>query len=370
MKKLSLLVFSVVLAAIVAGCTKGNVSGQASADNNEKAGEHAAGTWLFILNQGGSSAGSTLDVLDLTTNTYTADFYGQANPRTWGGLGNMGNDMILADGKLWVTMNYSNQVVALDPATGKWNRSSLVDSPRFMVTDGDNVYVSSYGTAVFGGDATKGLIYRLEKAGDIYAEEAFSAGYQPEGVAILDGKLYIANSGGYNKEKDNTISVRDLSSFEPKDPITLPVHNLYRLFSAGGKLWVSTYDTHADDFSITEAASLGSVTADGTYTAIQGVSPAIITCVGDTLYAGSGNQLWKISATDSAVTPLTLKDSAGKPFAFTNYPYGLAVHPTSGDIYIADASFTGNSILHCFGSDGVHKWQHDTGVGTGPLLVW
>ena len=363
MKHVSLLVSGMVLAAIVAACTKGNVSGDTPADINNEVGEK-----LFILNQGAYPASSTLDVLDLSTDTYTADFFGKANPTFV--LGNTGNDMAMVDGRLWIAMNASNRIVVLDPATGKQELLLYVDSPRFLLHDGGYVYVTSYGDAVWGGTPTKGMIERIDLQQN-YSSQGFGVGYQPEGLAILGDKLYVANSGGYNEVKDNTLSVIDIATFLPADPITLPVSNLNRLFSAGGKLWVSTYDTYAADYSITEAASLGSVTADGTYTAIPDVKPDLFTCVGDILYAASGNQLWKISATDSAVTPLSLKDADGKPFAFTNYyPYGIAVHPTIGDIYIADASFTGDSTLHCFGPDGKHKWQHTTGVGTGPLLFW
>ncbi|MBO4635153.1 MAG: hypothetical protein J5669_07260 [Bacteroidales bacterium] len=363
MKKLSLLVFSVVLAAIAVSCTKENVSGNNDpADINQEVGEK-----LFILNQGAYPACSTLDVLDLSTNTYTADFFGKANPDVTDGMGNTGNDMAIVGDKLWVAMNASNQVAILDPATGELELFLALDSPRYILAQGDYVYVTSYGSAVWGGAPAKGLVYRVTAN---FSNKGIPVGYQPEGLAILGDKLYVANSGGYNEEKDNTITVIGLDGFNVTGTLEMPVHNLNRLFAAGGKLWLSTYDTYAADYSVTEAASLGSVTADGTYTAIPNVYPAIITCVVDTLYAASGNQLWKIAATDSSVTPITLKDKSGEPFAFT-YAYGIAVHPVSGDIYVADPGyFTGDSLLHCFGPDGIHKWQVTTGVGTGPLLVW
>ena len=370
MKKLSLLVFSMVLTAIAVSCTKENTSG------NTPAGIDGVGETLFILNQGAFPSSSTLDALNLKDNTYQADFFGKVNPDVTQGLGNSGNDMAIVNGKLWIAMNASNQIAVLDLPGGKLEKYLDVASPRYIITDGEFVYVSSYGAAVWGGPAVKGSVYQISYTSPdkTVSLTQLAVGYQPEGVAILDGKVYVANSGGYNEEKDNTISVISIApdhSMRNDGTLEMPVHNLNRLFTAGGKLWLSTYDTYAADYSITETASLGSVTADGTYTAIPNVVPALITCVGSVIYAANGYNLWKISATDSAVTPLQLTDKDGQPFAFANfYPYGIAVHPVSGDIYIADASFTGNSTLHCFGPDGKHKWEQTTGIGTGPLLVY
>ena len=371
MKKLSLLVFSVVLAAIAVSCTKENTSGNTPAGIDIEVGET-----LFVLNQGAFPSSSTLDVLNLKNNTYQADFFGKVNPDVAQGLGNTGNDMAIVNGKLWVAMNASNQIAVLDLPGGKLEKFLDVASPRYIISDGESVYVSSYGAAVWGGPAVKGRIYKITYASPdkTISQESISVGYQPEGVAILDGKIYVANSGGYNEEKDNTISVVEIApdkTMRLSTTLAMPVHNLNRLFAAGGKLWLSTYDTYGADYSITEAASLGSVAAGCVYTAIPNVAPALITCVNDVIYAASGNQLWKISATDSSVTPLQLTGKDGEPFVFANYyPYGIAVHPESGDVYIADASFKGNSTLHCFGPDGKHKWEQTTGVGTGPLLVY
>ena len=373
MKKLSLLVFSVVLAAIAVSCTKENTSGNTPAGIDIEVGESNT---LFIMNQGAYPAGSTLDVMDILHCTYTPDFFGKVNPDVPQGLGNTGNDMVIVNGKLWVAMNASNQIAILDLPSGKLEKILDVVSPRYMVSDGKAVYVSSYGTAVWGGPAVKGGIYKIDYISPRHtiSLQCMTIGYQPEGVAILDGKIYVANSGGFNEEKDNTISVLKLApdqTMRLESTLEMPVHNLNRLFSAGGKLWLSTYDTYAADYSITESSSLGYVTADGTYTAVPNVKPSIITYVGSTLFAADGNKLWKIAAEDATVEEITLTDSAGQPFTFSNYyPYGILVNPKSGEIYIADASFTGNSTLHCFESYGVHKWEQTTGIGTGPLLMW
>ncbi len=76
-----------------------------------------------------------------------------------------------------------------------------------------------------------------------------------------------------------------------------------------------------------------------------------------------------VNTADSSVSSLTLKGEDGKAFAFS-YPYGIAVHPVNGEIYISDANFTGDSRVVCFGADGSFKWSQTTGLGSGPLLVY
>ena len=43
-------------------------------------------------------------------------------------------------------------------------------------------------------------------------------------------------------------------------------------------------------------------------------------------------------------------------------PYGIAVNPYNGDIYVTDAkNYVSSGVLHCYGRDGVKKWSVRTG---------
>ena len=43
-------------------------------------------------------------------------------------------------------------------------------------------------------------------------------------------------------------------------------------------------------------------------------------------------------------------------------PYGIAVHPTNGDIYITDAkNYTSSGTLYCYSKSGAQKWSATTG---------
>lgn len=377
MKKLSLLVFSAVLLAI-AGCTKENTSEVLDfAGIKVEVGEIAGAKGLYILNEGAFPGASTLDYLDFTTKQYYADVFGQANPTVAQGLGNTGNDMALAGGRHWLMMNASNQVVVLDVPTCKLVASVDVESPRHIAVEGNYVYVSSYGAAVYGSETqVEGKLYRIGI--NDFSVSFVTVGYQPEGVAVLGGKVYVANSGGYNWVHDNRISVVDIASFKLEKQIELPFANLNLLFSDGENLWVNSYgeSSWTQDAggnwiqSVSAPQALAKVTPAGVVTVIEDVHSRImdfngkdIYTIGDAAEMEGGGQmcLYVVDKSGSIVSQTALSTSE------IAYPYGIAV-TSGGEYFISDASFTGGSKVNFYGKNSAH-WSLDSGVGTGKLLI-
>jgi len=385
MKKSSLLVFSFATMLAFAACSKiENASEMEDFTGiSTEAGDSALeGSKLLILNEGAYPGASTIDVLNLSNGLFYADIFGQANPEIEQGLGNTGNDMALIGTDLWVLLNASNQVAVLDAQTYKLKATIEIDSPRSIVSKGKYAYISSYGAAVYGGDSTPGYVCRINVSN--YKYDVLTVGCQPEGLAILDGKLYVANSGGYNFIHEDTVHQIDLSSFKLENTFELPVTNLNMMREAAGKLWISTYgeSSWTQDAggnwiqSVSAPMSLLALSPDGKGEVIQGVHAEKITENDGIIYAMGNNAemsggydycLYKVTASTSKVEAVH--------FALTDlckvgYPYAILVNPSNGDILIADASFTGDSTLYCFdGKDYKCKWSVTTGVGTGHLLI-
>lgn len=386
MKKLSLLVLSLTMLLAAASCSKvENASGMEGFTGIQtEAGDSApAGTKLLILNEGAFPGKSTLDVLNFSDGKLYADVFAQANPTVTDGLGNTGNDMEVIGNTIWILMNASNQVVILNAFNYKHIATIDIDSPRSIVTDGSYAYITSYGGATYGSSTpTLGMLYRISTS-DYHDFTSLPVGYQPEGLAILDGKLYVANSGGYNAVHDNTVSVIDLATFEPEKSIELPVTNLNMVRAASGKIWVSTYgeSTWSQDGDkwiqkVSAPMSLVSVSPDGTSKIISGVHADKITASDGIIYAigndkemdgGYDTCLYKVNSTSSKVETIHF---SGTDLARIGYPYCILVNPDNGEIIIADASFTGDSTLWCFTKDYKYKWSVTTGVGTGHLLMY
>ena len=370
MKSKSLLVFSVLLAAIAVSCSKENASNDAPkfaefTGTEVEVGENPGANRLLILNEGAYPGASTLDLLDFKSNKYTADAFGQANPDVAQGIGNTGNELAIVGGKLWALMNASNQVVVMDQGSLKVLKILDIQSPRFIATDGTYAYITSYGSAVWGSALSQdGLLYKVNL--NTYEITSTAVGPQPEGVAVKDGKVYVAISGGYNATKSNTVTRLDPATLQSDASFTAPVSNLKLLWASGDYLWGTCYDTYSADYtSIVSAASLYRMDKDGhNPKVIEGVSPNFATMVGDTLYAFGYGTVHKVSA-DGKVETLTFKD----PTLEGLYVSTACVNPTSGDIYLSVASYTGNSRLICVDKELTFKWELEAGMGGGHLVL-
>ena len=382
MKKNALLVFSVVLVAI-ASCTKENASEVTFAGIEVEVGEqNGSFSKLYILNEGAFPGASTLDLLDFKNKKYCTDIFAQANPEVVQGIGNTGNDMAVVNGKLWVLLNASNQVAVLHLPDAKLERVLDVESPRYIVTEGKYAYITSYAGAVYGSEEmVAGKVYRIDTGS--YETQTVEVGYQPEGLAVLGNKLYVANSGGYNWMHDNRISVIDLASFKLDKQVRTPVTNLFQMVAAQDKVWFSSYgeSTWSQDAesnwiqSVSAPQTLVSMTPDGKFTEWDGVHANRISLCGNTLVAfgndaemegGFDNCLYLVNTTGTTFQKVHFADTDLK---IVGYPYAVLMNGSNNDIYIADANFTGGSKLHCFDSALKHKWTVETGVGTGHLLL-
>jgi DNA-binding beta-propeller fold protein YncE len=384
MKKTALLVFSAVLVAIATGCNKENASEVtfAGIEVNEVGENNGNFSKLYILNEGAFPGASTLDLLDFKNKKYCTDIFAQANPEVAQGLGNTGNDMAIADGKLWVLLNASNQVAVLHLPDAKMEKVIDVEAPRFIVNEGKYAYITSYAGAVYGSeDMVPGKVYRIDRSS--YAVSTVEVGYQPEGLAVLGGKLYVANSGGYNWMHDNRISVIDLATFKFEKHIEAPMTNLFQMAATKDKVWVSSYGEsswYQDDAgnwlsTVSAPQSVASMTADGKFTVWDGVHASKMSLSGNTLVCigndaemsgGYDNCIYFVNTTGTSFQKMSFN---GSDLSRIGYPYAVLMNESNGDIYVADASFTGGSKLHCFDKNLKHKWTVNTGIGTGHLLL-
>ena len=81
------------------------------------------------------------------------------------------------------------------------------------------------------------MVYRIDRK-TRQLDGSVEVGYQPEGMAVYDGKLYVANSGGISSQLppayayDNTLSIIDTKSFTLYSTVEVEV-NLKNVYSDG-----------------------------------------------------------------------------------------------------------------------------------------
>lgn len=327
---------------------------------------------FYLVNEGNMGSNKcTLDYFDYFTGLYARNFYAERNPNVIKELGDVGNDIGIYGSKLYVVVNCSHKVEVLDSRTG--TRLGQVDIPncRYVRFYRGKAYVSSYvGPVLIDPDAPKGAVYEVDTT-SLKVTRKVSVGYQPEEMEIVDDYMYVANSGGYRVPNyDNTVSVIQMVDFKQVQQIPVGI-NLHRLKKDGyNKLWVTSrgdYQSRPSRMYVMDKRR-GYNQMIVTDTLPFGVSNMAIR--GDSLYFYSTE--WN-NYTQSNTITYGIVDVRTKQLVSDNFitdgtekeitiPYGIAVHPETGDILVTDAkNYVSSGTLYCFDRQGRKKWSVRTG---------
>ena len=204
---------------------------------------------LYILNEGVMGMGnSSIDFYDFADGTYVTDAFPAANPDVPFGLGDTGNDLAVYGGKLWAVMNGSDLIEVMDASTMEHIRAIDVPVCRDIAFSGRYAYVTSWaGNVSDDGDRT-GMVYRID-INSLSIAGTVEVGYQPEDIAVLDGKIYVANSGGMTDGYDNRLSIIDEESFSLERTVEIAANICDIAPDAYGRLWISSpgdyYSVHS-----------------------------------------------------------------------------------------------------------------------------
>lgn len=327
---------------------------------------------FYLVNEGNMGSNKcTLDYFDYFTGLYARNFYAERNPNVIKELGDVGNDIGIYGSKLYVVVNCSHKVEVLDSRTG--TRLGQVDIPncRYVRFYRGKAYVSSYvGPVLIDPDAPKGAVYEVDTT-SLKVTRKVSVGYQPEEMEIVDDYMYVANSGGYRVPNyDNTVSVIQMVDFKQVQQIPVGI-NLHRLKKDRyNKLWVTSrgdYQSRPSRMYVMDKRR-GYNQMIVTDTLPFGVSNMAIR--GDSLYFYSTE--WN-NYTQSNTITYGIVDVRTKQLVSDNFitdgtekeitiPYGIAVHPETGDILVTDAkNYVSSGTLYCFDRQGHKKWSVRTG---------
>lgn len=327
---------------------------------------------FYLVNEGNMGSNKcTLDYFDYFTGLYARNFYAERNPNVIKELGDVGNDIGIYGSKLYVVVNCSHKVEVLDSRTG--TRLGQVDIPncRYVRFYRGKAYVSSYvGPVLIDPDAPKGAVYEVDTT-SLKVTRKVSVGYQPEEMEIVDDYMYVANSGGYRVPNyDNTVSVIQMVDFKQVQQIPVGI-NLHRLKKDRyNKLWVTSrgdYQSRPSRMYVLDKRR-GYNQMIVTDTLPFGVSNMAIR--GDSLYFYSTE--WN-NYTQSNTITYGIVDVRTKQLVSSNFitdgtekeitiPYGIAVHPETGDILVTDAkNYVSSGTLYCFDRQGRKKWSVRTG---------
>lgn len=317
---------------------------------------------FYLLNEGNMGSNkATLDYYDFATGLYLRNIYAERNPSVPKELGDVGNDLQLYGNRLYAVINASNKVEVMDAQSTR--RLGYVDIPncRYIAFHEGYAYVTSYAgpIEIVPEYKQKGYVVKIDTT-TLQVVGQCVVGYQPDGIAISGGHIYVANSGGYRgaSHPDNyerTISVIEMETFKEINRIDV-AFNLHRIVAdPRGNLWVTSREATGNPSRL---FFIDHQQQEVTDTIALPVSDMWMD--GDSLYLLGMNH-YSIVYTDSREVVNTGFITEGPETQFET-PYGIMVHPETKDIYITDAGdYINPGVLYRFDREGRKKWSLQTG---------
>jgi len=314
-------------------------------------------TGMYILNEGlFNMNNATLSYYNFSDSTITNDYFKQQNGRQ---LGDIGNDLEIYGGKMYIVVSTSSQLEIVDVLTGKSiKRIAIFDGnkprqPRKIAFCKNKAFLCSFDGTVEVIDTTNLII-----------EKVINVGRNPDGVAVVGNKIYVSNSGGLdNPNYDKTVSVIDYNTLSEIKKIPVLINPTYMATDNYGDVYVvsrGNYDNVKMRLQIIDSKT---DTVKKTFNDFEALN---LTIKGDTAYvyyydftSGSGSKILLLNVKDETIIRQNFITDNTK----IETVYGIAVQPTSGDVFITDAhSFTNTGEVLCFSSEGKKKYSFKAGL--------
>ncbi len=323
---------------------------------------------FYLLNEGNlGSNKSTLDYMDLETGVYKKNIYAEANPTMVKELGDVGNDIKIYGNKIYAVINASNFIEVMDKKTAKHLGTISLQNGRYLTFKDGKGYATSYaGPISTDPNAPLGKVVEFDTI-NYNIQREVTVGYQPDGIEVVGNNLYVANSGGYRyPDYDKTVSVIDIPTFTESKKIDVQVNLHHIKKDSDGDLYVSSrgdyYQIASNLYVVDSKTHQVKKTFD--------LPVSNFTIVGDKLYYYSNEFSYEtfeyklsFGVIDTKTEQVIKQDFINATsLANIQTPYGIAVNPNNGDIYLTDAgNYVSSGYVYCFDKDGNEKWKTEAG---------
>ncbi|WP_447642924.1 MULTISPECIES: DUF5074 domain-containing protein [Chitinophagaceae] len=327
---------------------------------------------LYVLNEGNMNENrSTLDYYDYSNWTYNANIYQSVNPTVPMYLGDVGNDLQIYGGKMYAVINMSDKIEVMDAKSAKRIGQVNLKNCRYITFDKGFAYVSSYHRNIVGtiggdNDPANGVVAKVDTA-TLQIVDSVVVGRQPDGIAVSNGKLYVANSGGYSPlNYERTVSVIDLTTFKRIKNIDVAINLDLVQLDDEGNVFVSS---RGDYINIPSKLFKIDTKLDKVIDSVD-LQVSSFCISKDTAYvigtpfnwnSGNGGIYFKTvnTKTGQIISDNFITDGTS---AKMQKPYGILINPNSRNIYLADAlDYQTSGNVYCFSPQGKLIWQSKAG---------
>ncbi|GAB4140961.1 MAG: hypothetical protein Fur0041_16180 [Bacteroidia bacterium] len=275
------------------------------------------GAGAIIINEGNFQSGNaTVSYFKYSDASVIADLFQPANNRP---LGDIGQSMKVINGKGYVVVNNSGKIEVVSMTDFKSTATiSGLTSPRFMEAV---TATKAYVTDLMSNSLTILNLQNNTVSGSV------NIGHTSEAIAVVGSKAFV---GGFGSDK---LYVINTATDALEDSIAVAFGTNSMVVDGAGKLWVmcgGNYFTSAPGGLFRIDPTTNTVEQSFPMTTSDSPSKLSKNAAGDTLYY-LNYSVYKMSTASAALPTSVFIDGSANSF------YGLAVHPTSGEIYVTDA---------------------------------
>lgn len=294
----------------------------------------------YVLNSGDwNSNNSSLTKYNATDGSVEQFSFEKQNNRA---LGNTANDIIVYGSKMYIAVAGESNVEVTDLYAKSIKQIACGAQPRNLAACDGKVYVTYY----------DGYVARIDTA-SLQVEAKVKVGRNPEQLAVVGNKLYVANSGGmdYNTALgyDNTVSVVDLASFQEVDKIEV-VLNPAVVVPVGSGVYVASYGNYYD-----VPSTLQYIAADNSVSVVAECSNMTELCCNAGVLYGFFSQYdenWNATITYMSYNPAD--GSVDSPWIKeTELPVPYKVCAAGGYLCVTSSDYVNDGDVYLYDTDGM-----------------
>lgn len=316
---------------------------------------------IWVLSEGNSTQNnSSLAFYDLKSQSKDADYFQTQNNR---GLGGTANDIVVYGSKAYIVVNVSSQIEIVDIKTGKSVKQipmfegETAKQPRQIIAHKGKVYVTSFDDTVTRIDTVS-----------LNIDGSLKVGLDPEGMAVVGDKMYVANSGGleWANGMDKTISVVDIANFKELEKIEVNPNPVHIHADTQGDVYVVSNGIYGE-----QPAKFQKI--DTKTKAVTDINMIVnnFTIFENKAYTISYD--WATQKTSvqlyDCLTEKVLNESFITDAKSPKIPYSIQIDPFNNDVYITDAiDYVVLGDVYCYDKTGKLKFQVKE-VGVNPNNV-
>jgi len=280
--------------------------------------------------------------------------------KTSRGLGDTGNDMIRYGDKIYIVVNVSSTIEVMDASDFtpiqqiEMMANGQPKQPRYMTAANGKVYITCY----------DGFVDVMDTS-SLTIDTRISVGENPEGIAVSNNKLYVANSGGLNfPDVDSTVSVIDIATNTELQKITVGINPGGVMKNDAGDVFVISRGDYGGIPSRLRKIdpSTDQVVNAGYSFDISGMTAMSATDM--LVFDASGVYRFNYQSDDVVATiPIDM--------ATVNTLYDLHYHASEDNLYILDAmGYTNEGVVRKYDMTGSYLTAYQVGLNPTKLLFF